>query len=187
MCSPAGTRTLHQSINPLFFADCPYRIYLFFPFIIGIGKVLFFCSLFMVVKIKYDKAAGIIRQKRIYTNHIRSILLFPFQVFHNLHNAQFAITLIFTFAALYFYSVCFGAHSIMPEIITLREIACFSGLFIYAPFCINIFPAPEPCKEVSCGIFCYGKWQNPFPLVWNRYCISVIFYARGVINPCLFQ
>ena len=159
------TGTLCQSINPLFFADCPNRIHFLFPFIIGIGEVLFLCSVFMVIKIKYDKAAGVVGQERVHPNHVRSILPFPFQMLHNLCNTQFTITLIFALTTLYFYPVCLWADTIMPEVITLREIACFPALFIYTPFRINIFPTPKPCKEVPCSIFRYCKWQNPFPLV----------------------
>ena len=74
MSSPSGPGSLHQRIDSILTADQAQRIHLIPPGMIRIGEILPFRPFLVIVKIKHQEPAGSIRQKGIYSNHIRPVL-----------------------------------------------------------------------------------------------------------------
>lgn len=73
MCSPSGTGTLHQCINLILPADQTQSIYFIMPLIVRIGIILFFCSLFVIIKIEHKESAMTVRQQWIHPQYIRTV------------------------------------------------------------------------------------------------------------------
>ena len=83
----------------------------------------------MIVKIKDDEAAGVIRQHWIYTYYICPVDSFAFQMLFYVINGQF---LIFTYLAVFTLNLIAVAAmtSVMPEISTLAIIAGSPGFLL---------------------------------------------------------
>lgn len=74
MCASPRTGTLHHCVNPVDITYLSQAVHFLFPQFVSIGKIISFRTLFMVIKIKDDKSAGIICQKRENTYNICGIL-----------------------------------------------------------------------------------------------------------------
>ena len=119
------------------------------PFIIYVRKISSFCSLFVVIKIKYYKSTFPIRQQRIYTDYIRTIFFISYQMCNYFSCANFRPFLMFTFIAKYFFTLLLGTKTRIPAIIALWKISTF-----LSSFRINIFSSPKHRKETYCHFLC---------------------------------
>ena len=129
MCAAAGTGTFHVARHTVLAANLAQSIHILLPHRAG--------GCFMVIKIKNEEPAGVIRQQRIDADHVAAIGFFSGQMRHQCALIQRRPAAIGTGRTLDLLTVCFWADAVSPQIFTDRKIPGFSA-FHHRTFGVDV-------------------------------------------------
>ena len=138
MCAAAGTGTFHRARHSIPAANFAQGIHILPPR--GAG------GCFMVIKIKNEETAGVVRQQGIDTDHVAAIGFFSGQMRHQYALIQRRPLAVWAGRTLDLLPVRLGADAVSPQIFTDRKIPGFS-VFHHRAFGIDVTAPVEQGVE----------------------------------------